>query len=82
MKVQLNILKDAQRNIQNDDEMIKKQTAAEFHQFLRRKNILEAKIFKKKYERIAKHISGIPKFDRGLSPFTAPYKPSVFSESV
>ena len=38
-----------------------KQSLQEFSQYLRRKNILETKLFKKKYERVAKHISGMPK---------------------
>ena len=49
---------------------------------MRKKNNLEAKLFKKKYERIAKHISGIPSGEKHLNPFTSPYKPSVYTETL
>lgn len=42
---------------------------------------MEAKIFKKKYERIAKHMSGMPK-DPHMNPFESLYKPSVFNEDI
>lgn len=42
---------------------------------------MEAKIFKKKYERIAKHMSGMPK-DVSFNPFESSYKPSVFNEDI
>lgn len=44
---------------------------------MKRKNILEAKLFIKKYERVAKHISGMPKLN--LTPH---YQPSVFCENL
>jgi len=49
---------------------------------LRRKNILETKLFKKKYERIAAHISGMPKSGGNLNPFDKPQPVSVFSEEI
>jgi hypothetical protein len=59
-----------------------KQTPHEFHEYIKKKNILEAKLFKKKYERVAKHVSGMPKMDRHMNPFTSPYKASVFAETI
>jgi hypothetical protein len=46
---------------------------------LKRKNILQSKIFKKRYERVSKHISG----NRGIgaNPFKGNPK-SVFSEYI
>lgn len=39
---------------------------------------METKVFKKKYERIDKHISGIPKPILGVNH----YKPSIYNEDV
>ena len=63
-------------------EPVVKQSLADFTRFLRRKNILEAKLFKKKYERVAKHISGIPKGGKHLNPFEKQAPVSVFSEQM
>ena len=43
--------------------------------------MLETKLFKKKYERVAKHLSGIPKSDQNQNPFKT-QKPSVFAENI
>lgn len=42
----------------------KDQSEDDFTKFIRQKNVLETKLFKKKYERVAKHLSGIPKSDQ------------------
>jgi hypothetical protein len=55
-----------------------KQSFNEYCLYLRRKNIMETKVFKKKYEAVNQHISGIPKLGRQDDE----YKPSVFSEQL
>ena len=47
----------------------------------RRKGNLELQLFKKKYARISKHI-GYSGGSAKMNPFTAPHKPSVFSEAI
>lgn len=37
---------------------------ASFNAMLKRKNLLEAKLFKKKYEKVQKHLNGIPQLER------------------
>jgi len=51
-------------------------------EYAKRKNIIEFKLTKLKFSRVAKYISGNPKGEGSLNPFTAPYKPSVYSENV
>lgn len=58
------------------------QSFQEYCKFLKKKSILEFNLFKKKYERISKHISGMPSSESQLNPFTRQYKPSVFSENT
>jgi hypothetical protein len=53
-----------------------KQTFNEYCLFLRRKNNMETKVFKKKYEAVNHHISGIPKVKNEVNE----YMPSIFSE--
>ena len=59
-----------------------KQSEQEYCLFLRRKNILETKLFKMKYNSMQKHIGGIPNQERHLNPFQKPMKPSVFTEMI
>jgi hypothetical protein len=49
---------------------------------LKRKNLLEAKLFKRRYDKMQKHLTGMPGLDASVNPFKRPYKPSVFSESI
>mmetsp|Transcript_32530 Transcript_32530/g.49757 ORF Transcript_32530/g.49757 Transcript_32530/m.49757 type:complete len:102 (+) Transcript_32530:75-380(+) len=60
----------------------KKQSTSEYSHYLRRKNNLETRLFKKKYERISKHISGTGRHEKQANPFTRSYKPSVFNEQI
>ena len=62
--------------------MKRSQSPIEYHEYLKRKNILETKLFKKKYEKVARHISGIPKTEKHLNPFIRSHKPSVFNEQL
>ena len=62
------------------DSMKRSQSPIEYHEYLKRKNILETKLFKKKYEKISRHISGIPKKELQMNPFNNSHKPSVFNE--
>lgn len=57
-----------------------KGVTAEYNSMLKRKNLLEAKLFKRKYEKMQKHLNGMPSMDRTLNPFSRPYVPSVFNE--
>lgn len=50
-----------------------------FNSMLKRKNILQSKIFKKRYERVNKHISG--NVGKSANPFKCNPK-SVFSEYI
>jgi hypothetical protein len=36
---------------------------SEYNSMLKRKNLLEAKLFKKRYEKVQKHLNGIPNMD-------------------
>lgn len=47
-------------------------------EYAKRKNIIEFKLMKLKFSRVAKFISGNPKGEGELHP----YKPSVYSENV
>ena len=49
---------------------------------LKRKNLLEAKLFKKKYENIAKYLNGNSNLEISMNPFRKPYKPSIFNENI
>ena len=80
MRKQLELLVDIYKPNENDKTF--KRSDQEHGRYLRRKNNLEAKLFKKKYERVAKHICGIPNGEKRLNPFTAPYKPSVYAETI
>lgn len=53
----------------------------EYVSMLKRRNFLEAKVFKRKFEKMHKHLSGMPSLDATLNPFKRPHNPSVFSES-
>ena len=57
----------------------RKQSYSEFNHFLKRKNIMEAKVFKKRYERVDKYISGIPKPIGGINK---EYRPSIYNDEV
>ena len=90
MTKQLNLMIQMHQQKRSPDESKKsssklsfnsKQTQQEYNEFLRKKNNMEAKIFKKKYERISKHMSGMPK-DLLSNPFDTSYKPSVFNEDI
>lgn len=59
-----------------------KQSEQEYCLFLRKKNILETKLFKMKYSSMQKHIGGIPNQEKHLNPFQKPLKPSVFTEMI
>lgn len=53
---------------------------SEFNAMLKRKNLLEAKLFKKRYEKVQKHLNGVPNLDNTLNPFKRPYQPSIYNE--
>lgn len=57
-----------------------KGVTAEYNAMLKRKNLLEAKLFKRRYQKMEKHLNGMPNLDRTLNPFSRPYNPSVFNE--
>jgi hypothetical protein len=42
---------------------------SEFNAVLKRKNLLETKLFKKRYEKVQKHLNGIPHIESHLNPF-------------
>ena len=44
--------------------------------------MLELSLFRKKYERQLNYLSAVSTGDSKLNPFTALYKPSVFSENL
>ncbi len=48
---------------------------------LKRRNFLETKVFKRKFEKMQKHLNGKPSQDTTMNPFKRPHNPSVFSES-
>ena len=82
MRVQLELINEAQMQTKKKYEALKRsQSPVEYHEFVKRKNILETKLFKKKYEKVARHISGIPKQDKH-NPFNQSHKPSVFNETL
>jgi hypothetical protein len=54
---------------------------AEFNAMLKRKNLLEAKLFKRRYEKMQKHLNGMPSMERSLNPFNKIHPKSVFNES-
>ena len=65
------------------EEMQKyKGVTTEFNSMLKRKNLLEAKIFKRRYEKISKHLNGMPAMEKTLNPFYKLHTPSVFNEST
>lgn len=49
---------------------------------LKKKNMLELSLFRKKYERQLNYLSAVSTGDSKLNPFTAMYKPSVFNENL
>jgi hypothetical protein len=55
---------------------------SEYNTMLKRKNLLEAKLFKKRYEKVQKHLNGVPNMDSSLNPFKRQYKPSIFNETM
>ena len=55
---------------------------SEYNSMLKRKNLLEAKLFKKRYEKVQKHLNGIPNLDNSLNPFKKGYKASIFNEGA
>tara|TARA_B110000285_G_scaffold216351_1_gene263586 strand:- start:276 stop:749 length:474 start_codon:yes stop_codon:yes gene_type:complete len=55
-----------------------KQTFNEYCVYLRRKNIMETQVFKKKFEAVHRHISGMPK----PAQENDSYQPSIFSEQL
>lgn len=64
-------------------EMTKyKSVTSEFNSMLKRKNLLEAKLFKKRYEKVEKHLNGIPNMDSSLNPFKKSYQPSIFNDKM
>jgi hypothetical protein len=59
-----------------------KGVTSEFNIMLKRKNLLEAKMFRRRYDKMQKHLTGIPGLEATCNPFKRPHKPSVFSESI
>lgn len=57
-----------------------KGVTSEYHAMLKRKNLLEAKLFKRRYEKMRRHLSGMPSLETTLNPFKKQYNPSIFSE--
>jgi hypothetical protein len=55
---------------------------SEYNAMLKRKNLLEAKLFKRRYEKMQKHLNGMPSLEKSMNPFNRPYNPSVFSENA
>jgi hypothetical protein len=46
-----------------------KGVTSEYHAILKRKNLLEAKLFKRRFEKMRRHLSGMPSLDATLNPF-------------
>lgn len=46
-----------------------KGVTSEYHAMLKRKNLLEAKLFKRRYEKMRRHLSGMPSLETTLNPF-------------
>jgi hypothetical protein len=64
-------------------EMVRyRSVTTEFNAILKRKYLLEAKLFKKKYEKVQKHLNGNPNIDLILNPFRRPYQPSIFNDKM
>jgi|LauGreDrversion4_2_1035121.scaffolds.fasta_scaffold310730_2 hypothetical protein len=57
-----------------------KGVTSEYHAMLKRKNLLEAKLFKRRFEKMRKHLSGLPNLDSSLNPFKKAQPPSIFNE--
>ena len=49
---------------------------------LKRKNLLECKLFKKKYENVEAHLNGIPNMEQYNNPFKRNHLPSIFNEHL
>lgn len=49
---------------------------------LKRKNLLEAKLFKRRYEKMEKHLNGMPSMEKTMNPFNKVHTKSVFNESA
>ena len=58
-----------------------KGVTTEYHAMLKRKNLLEAKLFKRRFEKMRRHLSGIPSMEVTLNPFKKTQSPSIFSEN-
>jgi stalled ribosome alternative rescue factor ArfA len=54
----------------------------EFIAMLKRKNLLEAKLFKRRYEKITKFLGGLPVQDQTMNPFKKTAPQSVFNEHL
>ncbi|CDW72235.1 UNKNOWN [Stylonychia lemnae] len=64
-------------------EMLKyRNVTSEYNSMLKRKNLLEAKLFKKRYEKVQKHLNGVPNMDSSLNPFKKQYQPSIFNTKM
>lgn len=59
-----------------------KGVTAEYNAMLKRKNLLEAKLFKRRYEKVQKHLNGLANADKTMNPFNKPPTASVFSENA
>jgi hypothetical protein len=46
-----------------------KGVTSEYHAMLKRKNLLEAKLFKRRFEKMRRHLSGMPSLEATLNPF-------------
>lgn len=55
---------------------------SEYNAMLKRKNLLEAKLFKKRYEKVQKHLNGNHNLENSMNPFKRPYQASIFNEKV
>ncbi|TNV84874.1 hypothetical protein FGO68_gene1032 [Halteria grandinella] len=59
-----------------------KGVTAEYNAMLKRKNLLEAKLFKRRYEKVQKHLNGLSSSDKAMNPFNRPPLSSVFNEAA
>jgi len=58
-----------------------KGVTSEYNSMLKRKNLLEAKLFKRRYEKIRRHLSGMPNTEATFNPFKKAHAPSIFNEN-
>ena len=58
-----------------------KGVTSEYLAMLKRKNLLEARLFKCRFEKMRRHLIGMPSLEATLNPFKKQHNPSIFSEN-